>query len=235
MAIPVLKVLQLIDGKGLRTLAALRKVGDRRADAELRQALAAAYKDSLHQLILDLDREALYRLLRRPFRWKERRYFSPDIASYTQAQMVSFAQTIFVQGEVPTEFGKESMSSELNLDEHFVRTPVSAAGAALKNAASKGFASDDDDAGRTVVAPAMGYLIGLSQDWSRPRNVSAVLRALGMEVPERLRASRFQEAVRKLVALGIEMSDVDSGKVLTPKDPSPGVEGKVRLRKTAQP
>ncbi|MCP3059628.1 hypothetical protein LXT21_12650 [Myxococcus sp. K38C18041901] len=233
MAIPVLKVLQLVDGKGLRTLAALRKLSDRRADTELRQALATSYKDSLQQLILDLDREALYRLLRRPFRWKDRRYFSPDIGSYTQAQMVSFARTIFMQGEVPVEFGKESMNSELNLDEHFVR-PVAKASAALKTAASKGLESDEE-VGRTVVAPSVGYLIGLSHDWSRPRIVSAVLRGLGMEVPERLRTSRFQEAVRKLVDLGIEMSDADSGKVLTHKDPSPGVDGKVRLRKIARP
>ncbi|QSQ12953.1 hypothetical protein [Myxococcus landrumensis] len=229
MAVPILKVLQLMESKDLRALAASRRVSERHSETELRYALSASFGESTQQLIGALERETLYRLLRRPFRWRERRYFSPELARHSKDQLVMLARAIFVQVEVPSEFGKESTSSELNLDEY--RPPAgSVVATALKNVAARGL-EEDDDSGRTVVAPAMQYLIGLSHDWSRPRNISVVLRALGMEVPERLRSSRFQEAVRKLVSLGIEISEADSGKIYSPRDSSPGVDGKVRLRR----
>ncbi|AGC48323.1 hypothetical protein MYSTI_07051 [Myxococcus stipitatus DSM 14675] len=229
MAVPILKVLQLMEAKDLRALAASRKVSERHSESEVRHALSASFGESMQRLIDALDRETLYRLLRRPFRWRERRYFSPELARHSKDQLVALARAIFVQGEVPPEFGKESTHSEFNLDEYRV-TSGSVAADALKNVAAHG-AEDDDDSGRTVVAPAMQYLIGLSREWSRPRNLSGVLRALGMEVPERLRSSRFQEAVRKLIALGIDISEADSGRVYSPRDSSPGVDGKVRLRR----
>jgi hypothetical protein len=228
------KILQLLDADGLRSLSTARRLPGRRSESELRQALGAVYGSSIPQLLLDLQRDDLHRLLRRPFRWKNRRYHSPDLASYSKEQLLRFANTLFLRGEVPEEFGKESEQPEFNLEPPApaerpkpIKVPPKPA-----KAPEAVRAPDDDDDGRTIVAPGMRFLITLTHDWGRPRKLSNVLTDLEFEVPERLRASRFQEVVRRLAALGVELSDAESGALLTPKDPSPGVNAKVRLRRT---
>jgi hypothetical protein len=171
-------------------------------------------------MLVDLQREDLQRLLQRPFRWQGHRYFSPDLALCDKVQLLKFANSLFVQGKIPAEFGKESSGAEFDLD-------------SLRPAASPKSSPvplDDDDS-KTVVASGMRFLVTLSHDWSRPRRLSGVLEALDLDVPERLRTSRFQEVVKKLNALGVEISDADTGGMLTPKDPSPGIDARVRLRR----
>ncbi|NPD27523.1 hypothetical protein [Corallococcus exiguus] len=231
---PVSQILQLLDAEGLRNLSTARRLPGRRTEGELRQALSAVYNNSIPQLLFDLQRDDLHRLLRRPFRWKNRRYHSPDLASHSKEQLLKFANTLFVKGEVPEEFGKESEQPEFSLDAPAPVAnlkPSKVAPKVSKAPAPARPVSDDDEDGRTVVAPGIRFLIALSHDWSRPRLLSKVLTDLEFDVPERLRTPRFQEVVRRLSALGVEISDAGSGAVLTPKDSSPGVDARIRLRR----
>ncbi|TSC27398.1 hypothetical protein [Corallococcus sp. Z5C101001] len=227
----VFRLLQLIDADGLRSLSTARRLPGRRTGADLCQALDAIYNGSIPQLLLDLRRDDLHRLLRRPFRWGNRRYHSPDLTTFSQEQLLKFAHILFVRGEVPPEFGKESELPE------FVVVPATPLPqpkppkAKVLKAAAPAQLQDDDSDGRTVVAPGVRFLITLSHDWSRPRKLGNVLTDLEVEVPERLRTPRFQEVMRRLTALGVEISDAESGALLTPRDSSPGVDAKVRLRK----
>lgn len=225
----VAQILQLLDAAGLLRLSAARRLPGRRSESEFRQTLNAVYGGAAAQLLLDLERDDLHRLLQRPFRWQGHRYFAPDLARYSREQLLKFANVLFVQGKVPAEFGKESGGTEFCLE-----TPQPAAAPkSLKTekAASATGPLDDDDSGKTVVASGMRFLVTLTHDWSRPRRLGNVLTDLDLEVPERLRTPRFQEVVRTLSALGVEISDADSGVVMTPRDSSPGVDARVRLRR----
>ncbi|WP_163990950.1 hypothetical protein [Pyxidicoccus caerfyrddinensis] len=223
------QILQLLDAEGLRSLAAARKLPGRRSEGELRQALHAVYGGSVTQLLLELQRDDLHRLLRRPFHWQGRRYHSPELARFSKEQLLKFANTLFVKGEVPSEFGKESGRPEFLLE---TPTPVASPKPTKEpRAIAPAVLDDDESTGKTVVAPAMRFLVMLSHDWGRPRSLRNVLTDLGLEVPERLRGPRFQEAMKKLASLGVEMADAESGALLTPRDASPGVNARVRLRR----
>lgn len=234
MPTSVAKILQLLDANSLLKLSAARRLPGRRPEAELRPALNTVYSNSAAQLLFDLQRDDLQHLLQRSFRWQGQRYFAPDLTLYSKEQLLKFANTIFVQGTVPADFGKDYSGSEFSLETpRPVALPKSSRPQKTTpeevSAATK--PADDDDTSKTIIAPSMRFLITLKHDWSRPRTLKNVFADLGLEVPERLRTSRFQELIRKINALGVEVSDADSGVLLTPKDSSPGVDARVRLRR----
>jgi hypothetical protein len=234
MPTSVAQILQLLDTNSLLKLSAARKLPGRRPESELRPALNTVYSNSAAQLLFDLQRDDLQQLLQRPFRWQGHRYFAPDLTLYSKEQLLKFANTIFVQRAVPAEFGKEYGGAEFSLEiPRPVASPKSSRPQKItpEEVSSATRPVDDDDTGKTIIAPGMRFLITLKHDWSRPRALKNVFADLGFEVPERLRTSRFQELMRKISALGVEVSDADSGVLLTPKDSSPGVDAKVRLRR----
>jgi hypothetical protein len=69
--------------------------------------------------------------------------------------------------------------------------------------------------------------------WSRPRGLAGVLRALGIDVPVRLRSSRFQSVLDSLRSQGVEvcLADDPACAVLDTDASSPGIAMKVRLRR----
>lgn len=75
----------------------------------------------------------------------------------------------------------------------------------------------------------------LGPEWSRPRLMSRVLRAVGFGVPSRLRSERFQAMLVELRNQGIEICFADDAqqRVLDVDEPSPGIATKVRLRRAA--
>ncbi|WP_194717564.1 hypothetical protein [Comamonas sp. JC664] len=298
MPVPVLQILEVLSPEGLRTLSAARNLPGKRSEPDLKKVLIAVYDGSVPQLLLDLQRDELRQLLQRPFRWKGCRYHPPELASCSREHLLKFANIVFVKGEVPLAFGKESALTEFSLEglapvvasraatsaaspsaESKAKntTSVAAPAAAPKAKVAKPVAlpvaapkakvakpvvlpvaapkvatlvappiavskvekplappveQTEDGSDRTVVASAVRFLIRLTPEWSRPRNLGVVLVDLGFEVPGRLRSTRFQEVVRRLVTLGVEMSDAETGTIFTPRDSSPGVDARVRLRRT---
>jgi len=77
-------------------------------------------------------------------------------------------------------------------------------------------------------------LSNVGTEWSRPRQMSGVLRALGFEVPGRLRSMRFQSVLEALRSRGIEacLADDPAQRALDIDSSSPGIAAKIRLRKS---
>ncbi len=104
-----------------------------------------------------------------------------------------------------------------------------------------GFEGDDsgvcDDDSDSDVASDIGARLGLDDDaaWSRPRKLSRIMRVLGMEVPIRLRSTRFQEVIRALDEAGIQACLDGDEQLLTTSDQSPGIGARVRLRRHRAP
>lgn len=74
-------------------------------------------------------------------------------------------------------------------------------------------------------------LDAISSEWSRPYKIVRVLQALGMEVPKRLRRERLALLVESLGSAGIQARLADGTPIDV--DDSPGIEAKIRLRRSA--
>lgn len=90
-----------------------------------------------------------------------------------------------------------------------------------------------------AAAPAEVVIARLRLDpggaWSRPRALVAVMRAVGHDVPQRLRKERFQRLVADLAAHGVQMRLADEERPLSTCDASPGKGARVRLRVAGPP
>ncbi len=77
-------------------------------------------------------------------------------------------------------------------------------------------------------------LANLGTDWSSPRRIPDVLRALGFEVPDRLRAVRFRAVLEVLRGRGIDacLAEDPTRQVLDFDSSSPGIAAKLCLRKS---
>ncbi|MFT3769600.1 MAG: hypothetical protein QM820_29545 [Minicystis sp.] len=86
---------------------------------------------------------------------------------------------------------------------------------------------DEDDAATLIAA----LRLDPHGRWSRPRQLSRVLRHIGMEV-QRLRTPRFQDALQQLAQAGIELrlADDDDDGPLPLDAEAPGIHAKVCLR-----
>lgn len=87
--------------------------------------------------------------------------------------------------------------------------------------------------GRASGATLAALALDAEGAWSRPRQISQVLRALGLNVPQRLRTSTFQAMLRELEELGVAARLEDEDQVLTRDASSPGIATRVRLRRAA--
>lgn len=74
-------------------------------------------------------------------------------------------------------------------------------------------------------------LDALTTEWSRPYKIVRVLQALGMDVPQRLRRERLAALLSALERNGIEAVLADNEPI--DPDESPGIEAKIRLRRSA--
>lgn len=75
------------------------------------------------------------------------------------------------------------------------------------------------------------FLEGIDEDWSRPRQLKRVLKQLDLPVPQRLMTPRFQEAVKLLHKLGLQMQILGENQLVSDQSQSPGINARVRLRK----
>jgi hypothetical protein len=87
---------------------------------------------------------------------------------------------------------------------------------------------DKEDSGED----ASDGLSRIVQDWSRPRMMSRVLRAVGIDVPNRLTSDRFQAMLKVLRSRGIDvcLAADPAHSVLDIDAPFPGMAKKLRLR-----
>jgi serine/threonine protein kinase len=79
--------------------------------------------------------------------------------------------------------------------------------------------------------------LGVTYEWSYPRMVARVFDALDERPPQKLFPQRFQRLLADLRAMGIEacLADDANRVVLAPDAASPGIEGKLRLRRMPPP
>ncbi|MFO0570175.1 MAG: hypothetical protein U0263_31315 [Polyangiaceae bacterium] len=197
-----------------------------RENDERRKTLAHSYRGDVEALINDLGRQELVEIFRQlTFDVGGDEMYLPNPVKYRHDELRAFAIRAFVGRRVRI-VGEFRPASELEGfdDEEFDDDGQDYAWeeSSLDEGADE--AGEVEDAGHPFRA--------LSADWSRPRMIARLLRKLGRDVPERLRAPRFQELVADLREMGIDacLADDPSCTPLGDDAESPGIAAKLRLR-----
>ena len=73
---------------------------------------------------------------------------------------------------------------------------------------------------------------GLTEEWSRPRDLGRLFEMVGLDRPQRMTEGRWDELHRALKPLGVGMCDLD-GEILTRSGRRPAISERVRLRRVA--
>jgi hypothetical protein len=160
-------------------------------------------------------------------------YESLSVISVGQARVWGLASEIARVWEIPTERAEEVLRSVHG------RTLLRRAFDVDAPDSGDDEESDCDDALEEPTdveewkEEAGEHFSSLAEEWSRPRQVSRVLRLLGFAAPARLRSSRFQTMLEELRSRGIEacLADDPAQRVLDIDAPSPGIAAKLRLRR----
>lgn len=72
----------------------------------------------------------------------------------------------------------------------------------------------------------------VDQEWSRPKQVSVLLKRVGLDVPVRLSTKRFHTLLSNLRGFGLEVGTSEHKRVAN-NARSPGIDAKLRLRRSA--
>lgn len=216
------RLLDLLDRDGLVALQDIRELRGKPSNDDRRTGLSRSYRGNLEAFLGDLRKDDLLAILARDFVVRGRRYSTGGLGGFSRDELQRMAFRLFVRGDVPLEF------VELE-DNAFIITDVDDESGDEEDPSS----TLGDDEGEGVEEGSAEADVGptlAGAEWGRARKIPVLLRALGMEVPERLRTARFRELLQRLAALGIE-AQLQDGTPLTTSDESPGIYEKLRLRK----
>ena len=226
---------EILDCLGRTTLVRLiheRGLAVSRENDERRKTLAHSYRGDVEALVGQLNRQELVEVFRQlTFEVGGEEVYLPSPAKYRHDELRAFAIRGFVGRRVRIT-GEFRPASELEESDDAVDDEVeddAATEEAIEQDAAD--AADDDESGSDLDEAGQPFR-QLSADWSRPRMIARVLRKLGRDVPERLRAARFQELIADLRSSGIEacLADDPSCTPLSDTAESPGIASKLRLR-----
>lgn len=235
MASMVRRLLDLLGLDALHLLQVQRGLGTRRDNDERRKAIARSYRGDVEAFLDDLRQRDLLELLDRDYFLEGSLYRPPHLRSLRQDELLRIARKLFVKRQIPSDFERDDASHAFVLDattsddvesedDRLPEPGPTAPGSPLVDGTESPPPEDDaDDANGSTLFDR------LSDEWSRPRKISSILRALDLDVPERLRTERFQEMIKLLAARGVQLQLVD-GDVLGAADESPGIRAKVRAR-----
>lgn len=224
---------ELLDCLGRTTLVRLiheRGLAASRENDERRKTLAHSYRGDVETLIGELNRQELVEIFRQlTFEVGGEAVYLPNPGKYRLDELRAFAVRAFAGRRVRI-VGEFRPASELEApDDAFDEAQDDAATEEALEEDSE--TEEDDESGNLPGEPSHPFS-HLSADWSRPRMIARVLHKLGRDVPERLRAARFQELIADLRASGIEacLADDTSCTPLDHTAESPGIASKLRLR-----
>ena len=219
-------ILDLLGRETLVRLMRERDLAPTRENDERRKALAHSYHGDVEALILALTRQELvhiFKVFTFDVSGVESRLSNPG--KYRLDELQAFAMRAFAgrRVRIPAGFTPVSCEDDDAVDDEDAEAEDEDS-EADDNDDDPSEAEDDD----VSVAEALGIA---SSTWSRPRQVSRILDALGHEPVQRLRRGRFQDLIVELLAGGVEacLAD-DPSSPCTPDDDSPGIEAKLRLR-----
>lgn len=208
------RLLDLLDLEPLVRLQELRQLPGKATNDDRRTGLARSYRGDLETFLNDLRREDLLQLLSRDFIVHGRRYAAGRLVSLGRDQLIRTARQLFVNRDVPRDFVEQDFDA-------FVIEDVEQVDEVEAAVHVESTASEDADETSSV-----------GSEWSRPRSIPAILRTLGLHVPERLRTERFREMMRRLESDGFEVQLPD-GTPISADDESPGIAQRLRLRSRA--
>ena len=218
------RLLDLLDRDGLVALQDIRELRGKPSNDDRRTGLSRSYRGNLEAFLGDLRKDDLLAILARDFVVRGRRYSTGGLGGFSRDDLQKMAFRLFVRGDVPLEF------VELE-DNAFVITDVDDESedddpnSTLGDEDGEGVEGVEAGSAEADVGPTLA-----GAEWGRARKIPVLLRALGMEVPERLLTARFRGLLQRLAALGIE-AQLQDGTPLTTSDESPGIYEKLRLRK----
>jgi hypothetical protein len=213
------RLLDLLDRDALVGLQDIRGLRGKMSNDERRTGLSRSYRGDLDSFLADLRREDLLTIFSRDFLVRGRRYSTGGLSSFGRDDLQKMARRLFIRGDVPMEFVELEENAFVigDVDADQPSDQVSPEGDGDEELLEDAL---ETDGGPTLAGP----------EWGRARKITVLLRALGMEVPERLRTVRFRELLQRLAALGIE-AQLQDGTPVTDSDESPGIYEKLRLRK----
>lgn len=201
-----------------------RGLAPTRENDERRKALAHSYHGDVEALILDLTRQELVEIFKGctfEVRGVESRVSNP--AKYRHDELQAFAIRAFAgrRVRIPADFVAVEYEEEEDFRDEVDEEDDDESG--------EDDLQDDDGDEEVLVADVLGID---SASWSRPRQITRILNALGYEPVQRLRTARFQDLIAELLSGGVEacIADDPSETPCTPEDESPGIDTKLRLR-----
>lgn len=214
------RLLDLLERDALVVLQDLRGLPGKATNHDRKVGLARSYRGDIESFLSELRREDLLVLLSRDFVIAGRRYSPTGLSACNREQLEDFAVSLFFDVTVPLSFVETT-----HTDAFVIEDPEDEGDDEERN-------GEPDETGTDPQAeePTQDGLAG--PEWGNARSMGPLLKAVGMEVPIRLRTVRFQEFMRKLTALGIEVQLLD-GTPLQATDDSPGIAQKIRIRRRA--
>ncbi len=207
----VRELLECLGRDGLVRLMRERGLPPTRENDDRRSCLARSFRGDVSGFISELTREELVSIFRSStFEVRGDEAYLSNPSKYRLDELRAFALNAFAGLDVrtPGEFCSVPTPSEDELE--------------LQVGEQEECVSDLD----------IGSLGRVSEEWSRPRLISRLLRHMGRKVPSRLRTVRFHELLADLAARGIEacLSDDPEDSPLGDGTESPGISAKLRLR-----
>lgn len=223
MPLDLRRALTELPRDSLNHLCTVRHIRGGTTNVDKRNALARSYRGDLRQCLVDLRRCDLLRIIQAV------RQGTQGLGSRTKDELVGLLLTrspvptprpspaVLWPGEDPEE---EDFDGDLD--------------ALADDDEVDGLLVEEDEPepvsnrGARSADPAL--LSGLGERWSRPRSLVRLMAQLGMPPVTRLGDARFRLVLDRLDVLGIELQLPD-GTVATPNSTSPGMEGRIRLRR----